>query len=124
MAKNSRIVCYCLLIFSILLSSGCASKPQPSQKKMEIAEQSSEPIGSPDLNVPSDEVEPEDINAVEGWAVLAEKDDFSDVGKTNMLVDYIDNKRLNQTLMEAGWDADHIHELRGFDRDSLVTELD
>jgi hypothetical protein len=61
---------------------------------------------------------------VEGWAVLAEKDDFSDVGKTDMLVDYIDIQRLKKVLQDAGWNSDHIQDLRGFDRAALQAKLD
>ena len=65
-----------------------------------------------------------DPENVEGWAVLAEKDDFSDVGFSDMLVDYIDIELLKGILLDAGWDPTHIHEAREFDRDSLQAELD
>jgi hypothetical protein len=63
-------------------------------------------------------------NAVDGWAVLAEKDDYKDVKMTDLLVDYIDITRMRQTLENSGWNPDHIHELREFDRETLQAELD
>ena len=65
-----------------------------------------------------------DPNPVEGWAVLAAKDDYDDVGMTAMPVDYIDNARLLEALEDSGWDTDHIHEVREFNRESLQSELD
>jgi hypothetical protein len=63
-------------------------------------------------------------NPVEGWAVLAEKDDYSDVGMADMLVDYIDIILIRQVLENSGWNPDHIHDLREFDRETLQAELD
>ena len=68
--------------------------------------------------------ESSETNPVEGWAVLAAKDDYSDVGMTDMLVDYIDNTRLLEALEKSGWNPNHIHEVREFNRESLQTELD
>jgi hypothetical protein len=61
---------------------------------------------------------------VEGWAVLAEKDDYRDEGMSDLLVDYIDISRMRTMLQEAGWDAEKIHEVVEFDRAKLETELD
>jgi len=63
-------------------------------------------------------------NPVEGWAVLAEKDDYKDVKMEDLPVDYIDITRMRQTLEKSGWNPDHIHELREFDRETLQAELD
>jgi hypothetical protein len=60
---------------------------------------------------------------VQGWAVLAEKDDYSDVSMTDLLVDYINIAQMRQVLEEAGWAPDRIHEMREFDRESLRDEL-
>jgi len=62
--------------------------------------------------------------AVEGWAVLAEKDDYDDVGMTNLPVGYIGVEQMRQALQDAGWEADQIHELREFDQASLLADLD
>jgi hypothetical protein len=64
------------------------------------------------------------LDPVEGWAVLAEKDYYSDVGKVDIPVDYINNTRILEVLEDSGWDPDHIHEVREFDRESLQSELD
>jgi hypothetical protein len=61
---------------------------------------------------------------VEYYAVLAEKDSYSDVGMSNLLVDYIDIQRLRDALEELGWPAENIHEVKEFDQVSLKTELD
>jgi hypothetical protein len=61
---------------------------------------------------------------VEGWAVLAEKDDYDDVGMTNLPVGYIGVEQMRQALQDAGWEADQIHELRGFNQASLQADLD
>jgi hypothetical protein len=62
--------------------------------------------------------------AVRGWAVLAEKDDYSDVDMNDLLVDYIGISHMRQALEDSGWAADHIHEVREFDRETLRDELD
>ncbi len=61
---------------------------------------------------------------VQGWAVLAEKDDYSDVDMTDLLVDYIGVTQMRQVLEESGWAPKHIVELREFDRESLQDNLD
>ncbi len=63
-------------------------------------------------------------NPVEYYAVLAAKDDYSDVGMTDMLVDYIDLDRMRDALLNQGWELGQIHFLKGFDRADLQTELD
>lgn len=65
---------------------------------------------------------PEDT-PVEYYAVLAEKDSYSDVDMSNLLVDYIDIQRLRDALEELGWPAENIHEVKEFDQDGLITEL-
>lgn len=71
-----------------------------------------------------DQAVPVGDDPVQGWAVLAEKDDYSDVDMTDLLVDHIDIVQLRQALEEAGWDPDHIHELPEFDRETLQDDLD
>ena len=56
---------------------------------------------------------------VEGWAVLAEKDFYQDVDMTDLSVDYINIARMRQALEASGWNPDHIHELREFNRETL-----
>jgi uncharacterized protein (DUF885 family) len=60
---------------------------------------------------------------VEGWAVLAEKDDYSDVGMSDLPVDYIGITQMRQVLADSGWHPDQIYELRGFDRETLQDNL-
>jgi hypothetical protein len=59
-----------------------------------------------------------------GWATLAEKDDYSDVEMTDLPVGYINITQLRQQLLDAGWQESHIHELREFDRETLQGGLD
>jgi len=61
---------------------------------------------------------------VQGWAVLAQKDDYSDVDMTDILVDYIGITQMRQVLEDSGWEPNHIHELREFDRETLQDNLD
>lgn len=63
-------------------------------------------------------------NPVDGWAVLAEKDDYKGLHMEDMLVDYIDIARMRQTLENSGSNPDRIHDLREFDRETLQAELD
>jgi hypothetical protein len=61
---------------------------------------------------------------VEGWAVLAEKDNYTGLHMTDLSVDYIDVLRLRRVLESAGWAEDHILELREFDYADLQDGLD
>ena len=65
-----------------------------------------------------------DYGPVDVYAVLAEKDDYSDVGMSDLLVDYIDIQRMREALEEMGWPAEQIRDLKEFDRESLQVELD
>ena len=76
------------------------------------------------IDARQDRATPAADDSVQGWAVLAEKDDYSDVDMTDLLVDHIDIVQLRQALEEAGWDPDHIRELREFDRETLQDGLD
>jgi len=60
---------------------------------------------------------------VEYYAVLAAKDDYSDVGMSDLLVDYIDLKRVRDALLAQGWNLDQMHSLKGFDQADLLEEL-
>ncbi len=61
---------------------------------------------------------------VQGWAVLAQKDDYSDVDMTDLPVNYIGVTQMRQALEDSGWEPDHIHELREFDLETLQDNLD
>jgi predicted small lipoprotein YifL len=87
---------------AVLLFSACAPRGQ---------------TGPLEIPLPAD-------NPVEGYAVLAEKDSYTDVSMTNLGVDYIDIKRLRRTLEDLGWDPDQIHDLKEFNRKDLERELD
>jgi len=67
---------------------------------------------------------PENNTPVNTYAVIAAKDDYSEVGMSNLLVDYIDLKRMRDALLELGWDQEQIHSLKDFDQTSLKEELD
>ena len=72
----------------------------------------------------SNQPTPPPADPVEGWAVLAEKDDYDDPDMPDMLVDYIDIIRMQQTLENSGWNPDHIHDVREFNRKTFQAELD
>lgn len=113
MKKNIIITC----IILILLLSACANLKKPPLAPP--AEDSATQIKA------TPEPEPTtDINPVDYYAVLAEKDDYTDVGMTDMLVDYIDIQRVREALKTLGWDPEQIHDLKEFDQDSLRAELD
>ena len=120
MYRNSHYAVIGLFLLSIILMAGCKHPPQQIQQNLDADNTLTELSGP----LEATSTPTEEVDLVEGWAVLAEKDDYTDVGMTNMLVDYISNKILNETLINAGWEADHIHELQGFDRASLEAELD
>jgi hypothetical protein len=61
---------------------------------------------------------------VEGWAVLAQKDNYSDVGMTDLPVDHIGIKQMRQVLEDAGWDPGQIRDVEEFDRQTLRDGLD
>jgi Tol biopolymer transport system component/formylglycine-generating enzyme required for sulfatase activity len=61
---------------------------------------------------------------VQGWAILAQKDDYSDVDMTDLAVDYIGITQMRQVLESSGWKPEHIREQREFDRDTLQEGLD
>lgn len=62
--------------------------------------------------------------SIEGWALLAEKDDYSDVPEEGDLpINYVNLDRLHGLLSESGWQEDNIHELREYDRQTLRQEL-
>ena len=82
------------------------------------------PTGTPLPTATPQPTEPSADGVVQGWAVLAEKDDYKDVGMADLLVGYIGIIQLRQVLEGSGWEADHIHEVREFDRESLQEELD
>jgi len=64
-------------------------------------------------------------DVVTGWAILAEKNDYSDIDILGDLqVDFVNTSRLRPVLEDAGWEPDHIRELRDFDRETLVNGLD
>lgn len=62
-------------------------------------------------------------HGVDGWAVLAEKDDYKDVGMTDLPVGYINTVQLRQLLLDFGWQESHIRELREFNREDLRQAL-
>jgi len=66
--------------------------------------------------------EPSVDNPVDGWAVLAEKDDHN--VEPDLSVDYINIAQMRQALEVSGWNPDQIHDLREFNRGTLQAELD
>ena len=74
--------------------------------------------------VPSSSEQTLNCGGFTGWAVLAQKDDYSDVNMTDLPVDYIGIKQMREILENAGWDPDHIHDLKEFDLETLQDELD
>jgi hypothetical protein len=67
---------------------------------------------------------PSGDGVVDGWAILAEKDDYADVGMSDLPVGYANIIRLHQLLLDSGWQDSRIRDLREFDRDDLTQALD
>jgi hypothetical protein len=78
------------------------------------------------LPIPSATSTPEAAGdgVVMGWAVLADKNDYSDVGMTDLPLDYINLERIRQVLLDAGWKNSQILELLEFDQTNLREALD
>ena len=100
---------FIITILISLLLSACDTRKNPVLEL--LAKDSTAPIPSPD-------------NPVKYYVVLAAKDDYSDVGMTDMLVEYIDLIRVQDALVGLGWDLDQMHILKGFNQADLQVELD
>ncbi len=61
---------------------------------------------------------------VNGWAILAEKDNYDDVKMTNLSIGYINILQLREVLLDSGWQASRIREVREFDQADLRQSLD
>jgi hypothetical protein len=105
MSKNLRTLVF-LFVFLAGMPGGCS------------------PASTPSAIPPTPIPEGSSDDRVEGWAVLAEKDHYADVGMTELPVDYVDIARVRAALEARGWASDHIHDVREFEQASLTTELD
>jgi hypothetical protein len=105
------------LLILDFITGGCAfiSNAQPIST-------SANPVKAPAPASTAQSALPPD-DPVEGWAVLAQKDHYEDVGMTSLDVDYIDIGRMREALENLGWMPENIHEVREFDEASLTAEL-
>jgi len=62
-------------------------------------------------------------DGIQGWALLADKNDYSDVEMTDLPLDYINLKRIRQVLLDAGWQEDQILEVLEFNQEDLQQGL-
>ena len=125
MKKNKNLVLALALILVSVWAGGCSdTQPteqpaiQPTATTEPTPEFTEQPTAQPTATAPAGE------RAVQGWAVLAEKDDYSDVDMSDLLVDYVGITQMRQVLEDAGWEPGQIHELREFDRETLQDDLD
>jgi pimeloyl-ACP methyl ester carboxylesterase len=109
-------------IIALVLLAGCGES-EPTLVPPTIAATTT-PISPTATATANPTPQPAEGGVVHGWAVLAEKDYYTDVGKTDLVVDYISITRLHQLLSRLGWHQDHIRELREFDRQDLRGALD
>ena len=109
------------LLFSLIWLVGCS--PDIAASTVDQAAAESDPTAVATETTLADSSQGGD-GVVQGWAVLAEKDNYDDVQMTNLPVDYIGITQLHQLLLDSGWQEAHIHEAREFDRGSLTSELD
>jgi hypothetical protein len=110
-----------LAIILTLIISGCnGKKPEFEQ----VVSDPSPTITPTPKDTPTPTITPSPTpTPVGAWAVLAEKDDYSDVGKSDMLVDYIDIKRMEESLLALGWPSAQIHTLIEYDQKAIEDEL-
>jgi len=81
------------------------------------------PTTAPPLT-PAPSPQPSGDGVVDGWAVLAERDYYSEYGMADLPVDYVNVERVHQLLLDLGWEEGHIREVREFDQDGLRDALD
>lgn len=91
---------------AVIVLAGCQPSPQPMPTSTPIP-----PIATPVPPTPTP-VLPIGDGVVDGWAVLVEKDDYSDVEMSDLLTDFINIIRFHQLLLGSGWQESHIRELR------------
>ena len=108
-------------LFILILLAGC-SLSQGTDTATGIADQAAAE-SQPAAVITESAAESSD-GVVQGWAVLAEKDNYDDVYMTNLPVGYIGITQVRQLLLDLGWQETNIHEAREFDRESLTAELD
>jgi len=123
MTLQQKYVISLMLILAWLM--GCS----PSHRTGTTAGKADQTVVESDLAAVATEPTSEsgnqdDDGVVQGWAVLAEKDNYDDVEMTNLPVDYIGIIQVHQLLLDSGWQEAQIHEAREFDRESLTAELD
>jgi hypothetical protein len=104
------------------------STPQPTVQPSPIPSSSTpeptvQPSPMPTSPPPQPTAAPAGDGIVMGWAVLAEKDNYDDVEMTNLPVDFAGIVQLRGLLEGFGWPAEHIRELREFDRPTLEEGL-
>ena len=122
MLQNKPVISL-LLILALL--TGCSLSPGVDAA-MDTADQAaaeSEPDAVPSEPTVESSSQSGD-GVVQGWAVLAEKDNYDDVNMTNLPVDYIGITQIQGVLLDSGWPEAQIHQAREFDRESLIAELD
>jgi len=128
----SRKICVLLLLVASLAactSAVPAANPAlPTPTPVPPTATAVPPAEMPTLAPPTPAPTPAAIPSLplssDGWAVLAEKDDYDDVQMTNLPVDYVNVARLHQLLLDSGWQASHVRQVREFDRDTLQEGLD
>jgi hypothetical protein len=112
-----------LLLFAFLTGCSLSSGMEPVADNADQASAESEPTAV--VEEPTAEVgDQKGDGVVQGWAVLAQKDNYDDVGMTNLPVDYIGIIQIQELLLDSGWQEAQIHQVREFDRESLIAELD
>lgn len=123
---KSRMSLLCLLTLCLsACSTGTLEVPQETPSATPTLSHLASTSTATALPTPSATSSPESNGdgVVTGWAVLAEKDDYSDVDMVDLRVDYINLKRMRQVLLDKGWKQNQILELIEFDQTSLREAL-
>jgi hypothetical protein len=116
------------LTLVVFLLDGCGAQIQPTATTPLPTATSVPPTTTsstaPAVTVlPISSPQPVGDGVVDGWAVLAEKDDYDDVAMVNLPIDYIDITRISQLLLDSGWQKSRIRELREFDLEDMRQAL-
>jgi len=128
----SRKICLLMLLVASLAActsaTPAANPALPTPTPVPLTATAVPPAETPALAPPTPAPTPTAIPSLplsgDGWAVLAEKDDYDDVQMANLPVDYINVARLHQLLLDSGWQDSHVRQVREFERDTLQEGLD
>ena len=128
---SNRWLCLKIILLIVLLVAGC-SRDAPASVQITntpIPLNPSPTIPSPEGHNEKQELKPVENQltrqGVQGWAVLAAKEDYSDTGDVDLDTGFLNLHQIRTLLDYYGWQDDHIQELRdNFGTDDIRKSLD